>query len=123
MASASSLGFPLRSNGTVAISASLTSAEPVKRSSISVFVRPGATAFTRIPELPCSENVKLAVIAQRVVEEAVQRAQARHSQAQTRYQDGLAAICEIAARISGRASGWAMRRRDTAVKWSPWVRA
>jgi hypothetical protein len=35
-----------------------------------------------------------------------------------RYQDGLDAIWEIAARIPGRASGWAMRRRDTAVKWS-----
>lgn len=45
--------------------------------------RSGATAeeaFERLRQISQSENVKLAVIAQRLVEEAVRRAQARHTQ-------------------------------------------
>ena len=59
MAFASSSVVPLPRKGTVATSASLTSAVPVKRSSIAVSVGPGATAFTRMPEFPCSRATDL----------------------------------------------------------------
>ena len=59
MASASSVGVARRRNGTVATSAASTSLVPVKRSSIAVSVGPGATAFTRMPELPCSSATDL----------------------------------------------------------------
>src|ERR1700722_6619158 len=59
MALASSSGVPLRRIGTVAISASLPSSVPVKRSSMTVSVGPGPTAFTRIPEFPCSSATVL----------------------------------------------------------------
>ena len=56
-------------------------------------------------------NVELAVIAQRLVEEAVRRAHVHHRESYRRTHDGgTASICLIAARIVWRASGSVIRR-------------
>ena len=52
--SATSSERPSRPNGTCAAKAALFSAVPVKRVNMPVSVGPGATAFTRIPDLAIS---------------------------------------------------------------------
>ena len=64
-----------------------------------------------------SEDVELAVIAQRLVQEAVRRAHAPpRLLTAARHDAGAPIICVIAARIVWRASGSVIRRRDSSVR-------
>ena len=59
IALASSSERPRRSIGTVLVRAALFSGVPVKRVNMPVSVGPGATAFTRIPDLATSSATDL----------------------------------------------------------------
>ena len=78
--------------------------------------RPGG--FRPVAADQQSENVELAVIAQRLVQEAVRRAHGPPPRLLTgaRHDGGAPIICVIAARIVWRASGSVIRRRDSSVR-------
>ncbi len=70
-------------------------------------------AFTRLIKISQAENVKLHVVAERLVDEAARRARARRGQS---LSYGAVFSVVIAARIAERQSGWVISRRETSVR-------